>query len=98
MEIVGVPFADYDWVTHGVCGFAPQTSHQITVSTTRLPAFTKSRHEPNLNNLSFRSRDAVAASGWRRQSTRILNIPCRIGYGHVRQYETGRSWSNSRAP
>jgi hypothetical protein len=40
MEIVGVPLADYDWVTHVVFGFAPHTSHQMMVSVSWLPWFT----------------------------------------------------------
>jgi hypothetical protein len=33
MEIVGVPLADYDWVTHVVFGFARHTSHKVMIST-----------------------------------------------------------------
>jgi hypothetical protein len=40
MEIVGIPLADYDWVTHVVFGFAPHTSHQMMVSVSWLPGFT----------------------------------------------------------
>lgn len=98
MEIVGVPFADYDWITHVVFGFAPHTSHQMTCQPLDCYRFRISRHEPNPNNLSFRSLDAVAANVWHRQLTRILRIRRRTGYGLVHLIGTERSCLYFHAP
>jgi hypothetical protein len=97
MEIVGVPLADYDWVTHVVCGFVPQRHTRRWCQSLGFQGLRISPRELILNSLNSRSLDVVAARVWHRQCARILHIRRRTGYGLVHLIGTGQSCLNSRA-